>query len=68
VQILRLSRRKAINATPTTLSAKQASIQSTFINEQLTPLVFSRNDKNKQLTLLSKRKLALTAINKLFAL
>jgi hypothetical protein len=29
-----------------------------------TPLVISRNDKNKQLTLLSQRKLALTAINK----
>jgi hypothetical protein len=33
-----------------------------------TPLVISRNDKNKQVTLLSQRKLALTAINKLFAL
>jgi hypothetical protein len=30
------------------------------------PLVISRNDKNKQLTLLSQYKLALTAINKLF--
>jgi hypothetical protein len=33
-----------------------------------TPLVISRNDKNKQLTLLSQRKLALTAINNFFAL
>jgi hypothetical protein len=33
-----------------------------------TPLVISVNDKNKQLTLLSQRKLALTAVNKLFAL
>jgi hypothetical protein len=33
-----------------------------------TPLVISRNDKNKLLTLLSQRKLALTAINKLSAL
>jgi hypothetical protein len=36
-----------------------------------TPLVISRNDKNMQLTLRSQRKLrklALTAINKLFAL
>jgi hypothetical protein len=32
------------------------------------PLVISRNEKNKQLTLLSQRKLALNAINKLFAL
>jgi len=31
-------------------------------------LVISRNDKNKQLTLLSQRKLALYAIKKLFAL
>jgi hypothetical protein len=31
------------------------------------PLVISRNDKNKQLTLLSQRKLALTARNTLFA-
>jgi hypothetical protein len=30
--------------------------------------VISRNDKNKQPTLLSQRKLALTAINKLFSL
>jgi hypothetical protein len=33
-----------------------------------TPLVISRNDKNKQVTLLSQHKLALTARNKLFAL
>jgi hypothetical protein len=32
------------------------------------PLVISGNDKNKQLTLLSQRKLALTARNTLFAL
>ena len=31
-------------------------------------LVVSRNDKNKQLTLISQHKLALTARNKLFAL
>jgi hypothetical protein len=30
-----------------------------------TPPVISRNDKNKQRTLVSQRKLALTAINKL---
>jgi hypothetical protein len=50
---------------PFTLSAIQAVSQSTFINE---PLVISGNDKNKQLTLLSQRKLALTAGNALFAL
>jgi hypothetical protein len=64
VQILRQRRRKTTNIAPTTLSAIQASSQFTFIN----PLVISRNDKNKQLTLISQRKLALTAINILFAL
>jgi hypothetical protein len=51
-----------------TLSAIQAASQSTFINAQLlyTPLI-SGNDKNKQITLLSQRKLALTARNTLFA-
>jgi hypothetical protein len=33
-----------------------------------TPLVISRDDKNKQRTLLSQRKLALTARNTLFAI
>jgi hypothetical protein len=33
-----------------------------------TPLVISRNGKNRQLTLLSQQKLALTATNKLFAI
>jgi hypothetical protein len=33
-----------------------------------TPLVISRNDKNKLLTLLSPRKLALTARNTLLAI
>jgi hypothetical protein len=33
-----------------------------------TPLLFSRNDKNKQLTLFSQRKLALTGTNTLIAL
>jgi hypothetical protein len=33
-----------------------------------TPNAISRNAKNKQLTLLSQRKLALTAIKKLFSL
>jgi hypothetical protein len=54
--------------TNTTLMAIQAASQSSFINVQFTPLAISGNDKNKQLTLLSQRKLALTAINTLFAL
>jgi hypothetical protein len=52
------------------LGAIQAASQSTFINEKLypTPLVISRFNKNRQLILLSLRKLALTAINKPLAL
>ncbi len=63
VQILRQRRRKTTNTAPTTLTAIQASSQSTLINAQLYFICqFSRNDKNKQLTLLSQCKLALTAI------
>jgi hypothetical protein len=58
-----------MHAAPTTLSAIQAASQSNFINTQLYyTSVTSRNDKNKQLTLLSQRKLALTARNTLFAI
>jgi hypothetical protein len=46
---------------------KQQANSSLSVNNY-TPLVISRNDKNKQLTLLSQRKRALTTINKLFAL
>jgi hypothetical protein len=38
------------------------------IMHNYTPLVISMNDKNKQLKLLSQRKLALTARNALFVL
>jgi hypothetical protein len=54
-----------MNTSSNTISAIQASSQTTFIN--YTPLVISRNDKNKQLPLLSQRKLALNARNALFA-
>jgi hypothetical protein len=54
VQILCQCRRKTTNTAPTTLSAIQAASQSTHY----TPLVFSKNDKNQQLSLLSQRKLA----------
>jgi hypothetical protein len=53
------------NKAPTTLSAIQAASQYTFISAQI---VISGNNKNKQLTLLSQRKLALTTINILLAL
>jgi hypothetical protein len=53
VQILRQCRRKTTNTAPIA-----------FINvNNYTPLAISRNDKNKQLTLLSQHKLALTAKN-----
>jgi hypothetical protein len=51
------------NIAPTTLSAIQAASQSTFINAQFTPLVISGNDTNKQITLLTQGKLALTGRN-----
>jgi hypothetical protein len=65
VQILRQRRRKTTNTAPTTLSAKQAASQSTLNNAQLPLLlVISGNDKNKQLKLLSQRKLSFTGRNK----
>jgi hypothetical protein len=48
-------------------SAIQAASKPLLSMNSYTPLVISRNDKNKQLTLFSQRKLALTAKNKLFA-
>jgi hypothetical protein len=68
VQILRQRRRKTTNTAQTTLSAIQAWQANPLLSmNNHTPLVINRNKKNKQLTLLSQRKLALTAINKLFA-
>ncbi len=53
VEILRQRRRKTTNTAPTTLSAIQAASQYTFVNTQLySTLVISRNDKNKQLTVI----------------
>ncbi len=69
MQILRQCRRKTTNTAPTTLSAIQAASQSNFINytsNNYTQLVISWNDKNKQPTLLSQRKLACTVRNTLF--
>jgi hypothetical protein len=62
VQILRQRRRKTTNTALATFSAIQASCQSTFIDAQLYFMIKS-NAKNKQLTLLSQRKLALTGKN-----
>jgi hypothetical protein len=62
VQILLKRRRKTTSTEPTTLGATQAG-QSTF-----TTLVISGNNKNKQLSLLSQCKRALTSRNTLFAL
>ncbi len=67
-QVLCQRRRKTTHTTPT-LSAIQAANQSTvhvlLSMHNYTPLVISRNDKNKQPTLLSTSKLALTARNTL---
>jgi hypothetical protein len=67
VQILRQRRRKTANTAPATLSAYKQQANPLLSMNNYTPLVISRNEKNKQLTLLSQRKLALTAINKLLA-
>jgi hypothetical protein len=50
--ILRQRRRKTTNTAPTTLSAIQAASQSILLTHNYTPLVISRNDKNKQLTII----------------
>ncbi len=63
VQILRQRQREPTYTVPTT---PRAACLSTFINAQL--YCNCGNDKNKQLTLLSQPKLALTAKNSLFAL
>ncbi len=67
VQILRQRRRGTTNTAPTTLIALLAGSQSIFINFFYSTVV-SRNDKDKQLTLLSQCKLALTARNTLFSI
>jgi hypothetical protein len=63
VQILRQRWGNTTNTAPTTLRAIQAASQSTFINEQIfsTSLVISRNDKNKQLTIIKPTQ---TGINR----
>jgi hypothetical protein len=62
VQILRQSRRK----TPNTHAQYKQQANPLLSMHSYTPLVISGNDKNKQLTLLSQRKLALTTINTFF--
>jgi hypothetical protein len=53
---------------PTTLSAIQAASQSNFNSAQLYSTFDKQYDKKLQLTSLSQCKLALTAINKRYAL
>jgi hypothetical protein len=68
VQILRQCRRKQpIQRKLLLLQYKQQANPFLSMNNY-NPLLISWNDKNKQLTLLSQRKLALTARNTLFAL
>ncbi len=52
VQILRQRRRRTTNTAPTTICAIQAAGQSTFVNTPYTPLVISRNEKNKKLNII----------------
>jgi hypothetical protein len=66
VQILRQRRRKTTNTAPTILLVQYKHQAKPLISRNdYIPFVINRNDKNKQLTLLSQRILALTAINKL---
>jgi hypothetical protein len=68
VQNLRQAEAKRpIQRQPLLVQYKQQANPLSSINNY-SPLVISWNDKYKQLTLLSRRKLALTAKNKLFAL
>jgi hypothetical protein len=67
VQIVLQRRRKNYIFSANHPSEIQAESQSTFINAQFY-FVISGNDKNKQLTLLSQHKLAVTGINTLFKL
>ncbi len=65
------TRRKTTNAAPTTLgTAVQCKQQANpFLSmNRSTPLLIRRYGKNKQLTLLSQRKLILTAGNTLFSI
>ncbi len=69
VQILRQCRRKTTNAAPTILLLQYKQQANSILSKHnYTTLVISRNDKNKQLTLLSQHKLAVTARNTLFAI
>jgi hypothetical protein len=67
-KILSQRHRKITNTAPTTLVQCKQQANPLLSMNNYTPRVISGNDKNKQLTLLSQCKLALTAINKLFAL
>jgi hypothetical protein len=68
VQILRQRRRKKTNTVQTILMQYKQQANPLLSMKNYTPLLISSNNKNKQLTLLSQRKLALTTINKLYAL
>ncbi len=59
--------KRPVQRQPLLVECKQQSNPLLSMNNY-TPLVIGGNDKNKQLTLLCQRKLALTAINTLFAL
>jgi hypothetical protein len=70
VQILRQRQKKTTNTGQRQSLLVQYKHQANPLlsRNNYAPLVIRRNDKNKQLTLLSQRKLALTAKNKLISL
>jgi hypothetical protein len=67
VQVLRQRRRITTNTAPTTLSVIKQQANPLLSVNCYTPLVISRNEKNKQQTL-CQSKLALTEINKTFCI
>jgi hypothetical protein len=67
-QILCQRGKKTTNTVPITLVQYKQQTNPFLSMHNYTPLVINMNDKNKQLTLLSQRKLALTGRNTLFTL
>jgi hypothetical protein len=59
-RVVQILRQRPIQRQPLLVQYKQ---QATFINAQSTPLVISGTDTNKQITLLTQCKLALTGRN-----
>jgi hypothetical protein len=63
VQILGQRQGKTTYPEPTTLVQYKQQENPLLLTHNYTPLVISKNDKNKHIALLSQRKLALTGRN-----